>query len=326
MTIMDTSILAEYYINISNLHEAERTNRSNEFTNCLERLLLSTVIDAGGKICKIPDGVIYDKFKQELKEKHIRLDSKRFLRKLHKCIPTKSSSIVDNSRPGENCWIIDIKTDRHAVSFNVHMSSDRFEFITKRIHDPRDITDMILRYSSILAAGQHWALPQMQFMHLVYKYDIAWEGFASPLNTGLFEWGGNYCSLFPEDVVFGSSGSFFEQDMVGVEGKNWIINPPFIETIIDLSCEKILQALDRAIINEIEMRIVFILPTWSDMKAYTTIHNSRYCKHVTLLDRGKHFYEHMGVRKVVKSKSSVFVLDTFNDTIKYDDIAKYMRV
>jgi hypothetical protein len=316
---------------ISGLKQHIKVKKSkHEYANCLERLLLSSAIQSNGVLGAISlESDAFKKFETELTEKMIDVDGVKFLQVLNSWVGHESKIIEDNSRfikkKKKKGWIVDIKLLRDSVFMIVFLPKHimrSFEGI-----EPTIVTDMVLRYSSIIANGQHWALPRRQFLHLFTMYKITHEGFASPLNTGLREFGGTYYSLFPQDAVFGSAGSFFDQCLYGKDSrKNWVINPPFIEDIIIKVGDKILQELEVAEKLGMEMRVVLILPTWEDMPIYRTLCRNQYVKHTQLLKRGKHFYKHLCEKKVVKSKTTIFVLDTFRAKHDYSNIAKYMTV
>jgi hypothetical protein len=231
---------------------------------------------------------------------------------------TPSGIVSDNSGPAHDGWCIKVTTEERKFDFTVPMSNQRLEYFKTK--DPATVTLMVIRYSTIVNTGQQWALPQAQFKYLHDHYGISHEGFASPLNSGLMLEGGKFCSLFKSiDTPFGSIGSFFDQKLAG---SKWVVNPPFIDAILQQATEKILAELE----NATDTIIVYVIPTWSDSVAYTGILRSRFLKHTELLKGNDHFYEHQGKRIVTAAKSTVFVLDTYTDNKNYAGIANQMRV
>ncbi|VVB70519.1 Phosphorylated CTD interacting factor 1 WW domain protein [uncultured archaeon] len=134
-----------------------------------------------------------------------------------------------------------------------------------------------LKYLSINSGHQQWGLVQS---HYDYLYDICGvrnEGFASPMNSRLIgKVGAKFCSLFPEtDEVFGSIGSFFSNHLYNQSG-NWIINPPFIESIIDLMADKILTELDECLKIKKEIMCFILLPSWEDTSGFRKLIVSKF--------------------------------------------------
>ncbi|QSS97409.1 CTD-interacting factor [Psychroflexus sp. ALD_RP9] len=96
-----------------------------------------------------------------------------------------------------------------------------------------------LRYASIYAKTRHIGPPQDVY-DLFFNWGIRNEGFASPFNARLL--GKDDCkfySLFKEtDLIFGSEGSFFNQDKPKNPG-HWSLDPPFTSEIIELTETKL---------------------------------------------------------------------------------------
>lgn len=306
----------------------KKDSDKREFTNCVERLLLSDAIASDGIFNPIlASSAAFKKFTCEIGEKKISIDPVQFLSALNSWTRHEShADIKDASRSFTNKktagWIIDI---HHGLThyFNI-IFLPKSRVSSMRDINPSAVTAMLLRYQSILSGGQHWALPRRQFLHLVKKYSINHEGFASPINTGLFEFGGSYCSLFPEDSAFGAIGSFFDQTLYSKITKNWVVNPPFIESVINRCCIKIADSMSEADTQGVNLRVVLVLPAWSDMTSFKNMQRNKYCRHISHLGKGRHFYESMGQRVVVKSRSTVFVFDT-EIGVNYSDITDHMK-
>lgn len=109
-----------------------------------------------------------------------------------------------------------------------------------------EIIRLILRYNSVLFDSGHF----ISACHDVWVYirnqltgrngvELI-EGFACPFNNNL----PRFCSLYPQDRVFGAVGSFFALDLTSLSsnGTNKIvmtINPPFVESIMLMTGDKI---------------------------------------------------------------------------------------
>ena len=142
-----------------------------------------------------------------------------------------------------------------------------------------------LKYESILAGPQHWGIPWNVARHL-YNHRFTNEGFASPINSRLIEYEkGRYCSIFPESDP-GSLGSFFEVDLLKHSG-DWSINPPMIESLIEIMVEKVLKCLNKKL-----GKAYFIsMANWIDMPAYKKLKHSKYLKEMRVLYRDKYYYQ-----------------------------------
>jgi hypothetical protein len=96
-----------------------------------------------------------------------------------------------------------------------------------------------LRYASIYAKTRHIGPPQDVY-DLFCDWGIKNEGFASPFNARLL--GKDNCkfySLFKEtDFIFGSEGSFFDQEKPTNPG-HWSLDPPFTTEIIEITEAKL---------------------------------------------------------------------------------------
>lgn len=206
---------------------------------------------------------------------------------------------------------------------------------------------MVLRYSTLVNGGQQWAVPKEVFNCLYKKCKFLYEGFASPLNSGFSDLrAGKFCSLFLDtDKPFGSMGSFFDNYLEfpnnghqkfgiykintvggGVsrntrnkrKGGNvslnnhvgWVVNPPFVEAIMDRASEHIVKSLNNANTINLPMTVAYVLPSWEDNKGYATALKSKWCRHITRFDKKSHFYEHQGKKIVIGAKTTMFILQT----------------
>jgi hypothetical protein len=351
-----------HYDITNTLEKLYRTNNKYkmcEYLNCLERWILSSVIDYGtvyhNTNAKDP---INQKLVSELNDKKIPVLINQILSTVKHALCMKSPVVLQNNTlsfvdkvTDRQGWIVNIKIKNVPnVSITIPMSKQMYDVLHSYEQEP--LTLMFLRYSTLINKGQQWALPHAQFKHLVEHYGVNHEGFASPLNSGILSLNtdGKFCSLFKDtDEAFGSIGSFFDQtmytdpiDLVGVEKlnieekkeevkehfltKHWVVNPPFIEHVICRTTEKILSELGAAFDLKICVMVVYILPWWTDFGGYIKIQNSKFLKHVQHMEKKKHFYEHMGDKKIVNSKSTLFVLDTYEEKKDYSNIAAPMML
>ena len=180
----------------------------------------------------------------------------------------------------------------------------------------KDLEDLVLRYAP-LSKGLQASIPPTLMASLEKDFEISTEGFASPLNSQL----NRYCSVFPEDTVFGSLGSFFNQKKFcgSIE-----INPPFVASII-------LQAFD-FMTNQLKLdsdeplQFIVIVPIWNLEECYLKLCNSAFLSRKIDFVVRKHSYLHSsllapkdsrlvcGVEHASTNESSMFFLQ--NDLAK----------
>lgn len=116
-----------------------------------------------------------------------------------------------------------------------------------------------LRYISVTPyTGQQLAIQQSHYDLLYDKYNVRNEGFASPFNSKLIEkTNGKYCSLFYDvDKNLGSLGSFMNIKLTDYDG-GWVVNPPYIESVINDMADHILSNLPKI--------IYIIVANWKDL-------------------------------------------------------------
>lgn len=112
------------------------------------------------------------------------------------------------------------------------------------------------RYAPLWSCHEH-SLEANLMSELIEEFGINFEGFSSPFNASMKD----YCSVFPEDYVFGSYGSFFDHEFE--EGDVVWVNPPFTEYLLMKTLtrtEDILRA-DKSC----GIRFVLMFPAWNDI-------------------------------------------------------------
>ncbi len=159
------------------------------------------------------------------------------------------------------------------------------EYYPLTITDKNLVVPMLLNYNNVsISGGQQWSVPP-KFFELIYKrWNVFFEGFASPLNSrALGTEKGKFFSLFPSDIPFGSMGNFFE-NILNVKSKtgNLIVNPPFERNIIDKLIEMI------PLLQDIFDCIFVILPDWKDMPSIKVL--TYLSKNVIHLEEENHQY------------------------------------
>ena len=195
------------------------------------------------------------------------------------------------------------------ISYGSHFAADRTERLTTLVslQGCDAAVAVALRYAVVVSAGQQWGIPQAHVDHLYDNFGVRNEAFASPLNSRLLgKKGATFCSVFPDtDAVFGAVGEFFEQDFN--RGGNWVINPPFVESIMERAANVVVKSLS----TDNPVTVFFVIPAWTDSAVYRTLHGSNHRVAELRLDGGSYFYEDpLGKRVRTKASSIYFALST----------------
>lgn len=164
-----------------------------------------------------------------------------------------------------------------------------------------------MRYHILALGGQQWAVPQRHADRL-YEWGVRGEAFASPLNSRFVgKPDAVFCSLFPDvDGVFGSVGNFFAQDL-GARALSWLVNPPFVESVLRAAAEKVIAALDAP--DAPPMTFFFIMAAWEDSDAYQLLDTTDLKKADLRLTKGRYHYEDSEGRDIpTRAASHYFAL------------------
>lgn len=306
-----------------------------EWENILERFIVAFVNENETDYIfpkKIEeDNKCLIKLKEEIKLKHIpevvydytiqtiNKDRPKIGEIKHNVSYTKSSCIVLFN------FILDIIPTN--LKIEIDLGIRKIDELKKK--NNTDVANMLLKYESMVNKGQQWAVPNEQYKYLNENYGVEYEGFASPINSGLSDKkNGKFCSLFPEiDKPFGSIGKFFDQHLYSDENpRHWCINPPFVEQLIDKVTIKIIEDIEYAVDNNLEVMVFYILPNWTDCKGFDTAWNSKYTKFKEILYKGTYIYEAKGKPIKIPINSAVMILDSYKKKIDYSKITKKMQV
>lgn len=304
-----------------------------EYHNCLERWVLS-MLNSAPHTDRIYREIERDlpfnrKLLSELIEKKMN-DPDGILEKVIMIVNSAMhNDCIINNTPAIS-WafnhnlIVDIGREVHIT---INMSQAKAAEL--KMYPDMSLALLALRYEAILNRGQQWSIPKSQYQYMYDKYGVRFEGFASPLNSGLSDMiDGKYCSIFENDKTFGAIGNFFEQNLYPDESethRHWVINPPFSEPLMDNVVDKIFADLTYANAHMLSVMVILVMPSWTDFGGYIKIANSEFLRHVDRMGKKGHFYEHQGKSICVSMKSTMFVLDTGVNDVSYTDIAKHMR-
>ena len=175
-----------------------------------------------------------------------------------------------------------------------------------------------VRYAVIASGGQQWGLPRNHVRELHRLHGVRNEAFASPLNSRLLGLpDAHFCSLFPDtDGPFGSLGDFFAVDLAATPG-NWVVNPPFVEALIERAAARCLDACASADTRGADTRgapeitFYFVVPAWRDARFYQMLHESPHCAAELALEPGRYYYETpAGARVPTRAPSVYFALSS----------------
>ena len=124
--------------------------------------------------------------------------------------------------------------------------TDRMKLLLS-LGSPEQVLAMTLRYSTILAAAHHWAVPTVVFETL-WKLGVRNEAFASPINAlTLGKKDGSYYTQFIDtDKPFGSNGSWITPPIEDLAKKKgvWMINPPFTKCLMKAAASRAVELVD----------------------------------------------------------------------------------
>jgi hypothetical protein len=311
--------LSEEYNNWLNVQKVIRlaksmtpTNSKNvyELTNILERWLL-TLANAG-----IRSGAD-KKMIEELQEKALMnaLDAKTFT--------TKAKELMQQPNPNNSnagvVKIIDEGTRQTTIKYKTYsrtISRYRANLLLS-MGSRNQLATMLMRYSAIISGSQHWSIPGKIYKYIIGKYETAdrtfIEGFTSPVNSQIIRLNNNkrkykFCSLFPDtDEVYGSLGSFFDYNFSDV---NVIVNPPFIEPLMNMLAKKI----NAILLKNSNVRWFIIVPSWRDAEYHLAFVNSKFKVFQKDLKKDKHSYINTSRNGEKEDNDGLKIIARFNST------------
>lgn len=197
--------------------------------------------------------------------------------------------------------------------------------------EPEPVLLVAMRYARIFAGGQQWSIPARVYDVLIEKYGVTLEGFASPINSQLLRARARFCSLFPDvDAPFGSVGDFFAQDLEGIVS---VINPPYIESLLNEVARKCVRTLanagsasDARVAGDAgsafaPTRMFVVVPTWRDAEFYFALESlaKKWHERVIVSEPRATYFEdaHTGERILGTFPTTMFILS--NDRAKTPD-------
>lgn len=190
------------------------------------------------------------KFIKDVKEKQIRLLYNINLNKKIEIKKIKYNTLENNSIV--NIYF-NIKYNDNELSIHKEIPKIIYEKINKK----RKEKYLLFFYIMIgFDTGQFWGLHPLFYNYIKTNYKRPIECFASPFNNNLEDY---FSLLYPIDKYYGSKDDFFKK-FLKVKYDVYIINPPFIESIII----KVLYFIEQKLLNE-KVEIFFLIPQWDDL-------------------------------------------------------------
>lgn len=196
-------------------------------------------------------------------------------------------------------------------SFSHSLAKSKFILLYNALNDKKNaeltIFISLLHYLTLMPRGQQWSIPLSNYKKYMGK-GVTIEGFASPFNSRALQIGDKnfrYCSVSSTDVPFGSLGNFFDQNF---KGYTVVINPPFIESILERTAVKCSEQLEMH-----PCKFVFNGPNWSDSKYFQILSKSKFLTDTKFYKKGQHTYEDTSGKEFTANFGSVvFQLERFD--------------
>jgi hypothetical protein len=256
------------------LHTKLKKYNSNtiyELTNCIERWAIAKLNDLSDAD---------EKLREELYEKLKNFSSKDigYVLDFTKVAPKKDYEflhrtgmegyiIIDGLKVGGKAAAIEV-TDRMRNIILNFGRDELFKLIQRYLPLMVSISE---KYDKVVYdfAGQHWTVSKEFGDDLYKKYNILNEAFASPFNShSLGREVCKYYSLFDEDDNVGSLGNFFSiSNYDKLPPGNWMVNPPYIESIMIKMADKVIEMYNHCNAKGIPILFYIILPRWEDCEA-----------------------------------------------------------
>lgn len=148
--------------------------------------------------------------------------------------------------------------------------------------------------------GQFWGLHPSIYNYINNNYKDCIECFASPFNNNIDKY---YSLLYPIDKYYGSQGDFFDNFL-----KNnynvYIINPPFIDTII----LKVFDMIEEKL-KDNHIQIFLYIPQWDDIFIpwYNKISNKYYTISCKLNKNDSIIYDYIASKSIKATFGTYFI-------------------
>jgi hypothetical protein len=225
-------------------------------------------------------------------------------------------NVIKHQEKKEYTIIFDIKYNKFE---NVNVYKIIPEYIYNKIHNINNKKkEKYLFFFYIMVGfdtGQFWGLHPYIYDYINKNYTNSIECFASPFNNNIE----NYFSLlYPIDKFYGSKGDFFEH-FLKVNYNVYIINPPFVDTIILKVFDMIEEKLK---CNHIQ--IFLYIPQWDDifLPWYKKI-SSKYITVLCKLNKNNSIVYDYIAAKSLKATFGTYFIYINNFVHKFCDLMNY---
>jgi hypothetical protein len=275
------------------------TNLLYEATNILERWLLSCINLKLDPWSTLPGDILLQNA-EPTKKMIAEFKQKRVFAAGREDAITKNIIYVLPNRVGTKVDVAEPKFNGKTITYGMYKTGPgiplvKIDALIKKVGLDQTAA-MCMRYDAIISGSQQWMVPAKIYKTIKDRFDIQIEGFASPINSQIVNLGGNFCSIFPEDKIFGSIGNFWDLNLTN---KRIIINSPFVEAILE-------RVADKLILEKPKLAFV-VAPSWFDAKFYKKLES--FATKKILLAPKEHSYENVkGDNIVARFGSTWFIL------------------
>jgi hypothetical protein len=162
---------------------------------------------------------------------------------------------------------IELKKEDGTIQYNNSSYPDLGQLSQKFPQHQSHALALQIRYKYLCLTTHGLALPYEKMGYSRSEHGAV-EAFASAFNH-FFD---QFCSAFPDlEQVFGSLGSFFQQDLAAV--KHLFVNSPFDEVLIEKSVAKIESWLSK---SSDGVQCTIVVPQWNNFTALENLKQSRF--------------------------------------------------
>lgn len=220
-----------------------------------------------------------------------------------------------------------IKKKNYVQYKNLKINLDkRLKFILKKINKKKFMR-LVLRYLGYGITTQHCAIPFNTYKYMYDTFNIRGEGFSSPLNSKLLQLDGTvFCTLFKDtDKYVGSQGPFSAKTLIKNSEKNWTVNPPYMENLMEYASKELLKAIEK--IERQNFLAIWLMPKWTDNKTYKYLKNSEYLIKLIEPPEGQHYMNCNGDTVYMNGLvNSMFFLSKDKNAVTDDQIKKLLEL
>ena len=276
-----------------------------ELYNCVTRYFTSMMLVSADE-----NDTVYNKYLEEVAAKKIRVATD-----IRKCW-----SYTDITIPKH----FYVETTNKTVKFSCgdffgYVNTERYDVLLTTGATTLDILLMLLNYAIFPSATLSWSIPSAVYKHLFETHGLTLEGCSSPMNSQLLLLGGEFCTPFDSDKVFGSKGDIFFTDL---EGYISLLNPPFVEDFMLGLATYAISAIKRA---KEPTTIIYVAPAWLDAQSHISLSNATCLVQRFDLTKGSYYYEDAISQTKIPAtfNSTIFVLS--NVKVDYFDMLLFFK-